>query len=322
MMKFLSFVFTFILFCCININNANAFFTDDYKQNTLYGAFKQVNNADIYLGLNVGFMAKTWTPNISTMLTPNSEEIAHYNDVLADQMFLKTSDYYTYYIGIIFGLHHQNSRIRHEIEFDWYGIISKPIKITGDDMLTKTIDDVAYNYKVLDNNQVISLGIYSNIYRLMYNIYVGMDNVFTFLNVKWDIFFGIGAGFAITSGGTYAGEQITNKSNGSEENANANENKNDYEYKNNDISTAATVGESKLFSSTNFGIAYQTKVGVLSNISQSFGLSISLVFGATSRPLLTTKFKYIDKIEGSNTHLEYHIGIEIGVLLKAFELAI
>ena len=299
-----SFLFYFSIF---SAKNVYAFFTENYKKNMSYGAFKQIYNTDGYLGINVGFMAKSWISNIATSILADKDVVAEYSRAIPEQMFQKTSDNYSYYIGIFFGLYNHGSRFRHEFEFAWYGLTTAGIGLTGN---TIGINGTNYEYANISNNMVISAGVYTNIYKLTYNAYVNFNNVFSFLGSKWDIFFGAGAGFAVVSGGIFAGEKINNKNNAQ------------YEYVNNKISTTTKVKDNSLFSSTGLAVVYQGKFGFIANISQSFATSISVVFGATSRPLLTTRFNYIDRIDGASSHLEYHIATEVGTFLKALEISL
>ena len=62
---FLIAIFTFFNIF-ISVNDANAFFTQNYKKKILYGAFKHEYNTDLYLGVGVGFLLHPWTPNVIT----------------------------------------------------------------------------------------------------------------------------------------------------------------------------------------------------------------------------------------------------------------
>ncbi len=283
-------------------NTANAFFAEEYKKKILYGAFKKTNNVDVYLGIHSGFIVKTWTPNIITAISPNKNAINSYYSAIPNDIERKTLGRYTYSVGIDIGLHTSGSNFRHEINFEWYGIASKVLDLSGN---TITIGGKSYNYATIDGRNISSIGTCADIYKFGYSMYYNFENVFKMMKTDWDVFLGGGAGLALVSGGTYIGSEITQSKT----------------YDDKGISSVTTANKNKFTKSKAFAVAYQGKIGVLANISQSFAASIALSFGATSRPLFTTKFKSIDKVNGMSSHLEYHIAIEIGLLLKAFEFA-
>ena len=45
-------------------------------------------------------------------------------------------------------------------------------------------------------------------------------------------------------------------------------------------------------------------------------------FEGVSRPLLTHKFKVIDSFSGAYKCLDYHIALKVGILMKAFDVAV
>ena len=49
---------------------------------------------------------------------------------------------------------------------------------------------------------------------------------------------------------------------------------------------------------------------------------MGITFGATTRPLMTTDFKFINKVDGVKSHTEYHVALQIGILLKAYEILV
>ena len=311
--------FVFFEFCY----NANAFFTEDYKKQMLYGAFKKKNNAVMYIGIRAGFLVKTWAPNLITMISPNSNAVERYLSQIPNKLYNKTSGNYSYSVGVDFGFHMDGSNFRHELNFEWYGMVGKTIGLNG---YVSEINDTEYNYAPLSGRLVSSIGSYADIYRIGYGIYYNFENAFKMMNAKWDVFVGLGAGIAIVNGGTYVGSEIERKTASSisidEDGNQVQTNVTTYEYTENDVIFSTNASKYRLTKSKALAVAYQGKIGVLANISQSFAASVSLAFGATSRPLFTTKFKYIDKQKGMRSHLEYHIALEIGILLKAFSIAI
>ena len=295
------FVFVILHFLMFQ-SESNAFFTEDYKKKMLYGAFKRRSNADIYLGVRAGFLVKTWTPNVITTISSNSDAMNEYLTQIPNSVYRKTSDNYTYSVGVDIGLHTEGSNFRHEINFEWYGISSDKIGVDGNIM---NINGTEYSYQNISGTSLSKIGIYADIYRIGYRINYDFEHAFKMMNTDWDVFVGLGVGMAIVNGGTYVGGEITT----------------DNQYEENDVNFSTDASKYRLIKAFAFAIAYNCNIGVLANISQSFAATVGMSFGATSRPLFTTKFRYIDKQNGMQSHLEYHIAFEIGILLKAHSIA-
>ena len=317
LIRFCVFIFVYLFF---HQGNAYAFFTDDYKKRISYGAFKKAYSADVYIGVKAGFIVRTWAPNIITTISPNFDAVSEYLSKIPNSLADKSSGKYSYSVGVDIGLHTEQSKFRHEINFEWYGITSETINVGTK---TATISETDYSYSVLGGKRIITLGNYADIYKLGYSVYYNFENLFSAIGTKWDLFVGFGAGFAYVSGGTYIGSEISDGKNSANEDEEETNNSGKYSYsENDDIAFSTDASEYRLTKAKSFAVAYQGRIGVLANMSQSFAASISLSFGATSRPLFTTKFRSIDKQDGVRSHLEYHIALEIGILLKAFQIAL
>lgn len=305
MIRFLIITVLSLLTFCYDIKDAYAFFTDNYKRDISYGAFKRKRNVDFYIGVRTGFLVKTWTPNIITSISPNQDAINSYSKTIASSLNRKTDDRFTYSIGFDFGIHTDNSKVRHEINIEWYGIMSKAFKLHGNSVI---INNKTYEYASLNGKMINSLGTYADIYRLKYSIYYNLENVFKMMSVSWDFFLGAGVGLAYIDGGTYIGSEISGGNGRSPK------------YKDRDVNRK-NIKKNRLTKAKSFAVAYDGKIGVLANISQSFAASIAVSFGGTSRPLLGTNLKLINKPNGVSHSLEYHAAIEIGILLKAYSYA-
>lgn len=303
-MRVLLYVLLTLIIFAKNCTEAHAFFTDDHKKNMLYGAFKNPYTTTMYLGIRTGFLVKTWTPNIVTAISPSSSAIDTYSAIIPNSLERKTRGKNAFSVGIDIGLRTTNSNFRHEINFEWYGISSKAFGLSGNSVV---IDGETHEYAIIDGRKVATLGTYSDIYKLGYSLYYNFENVFNMMGTKWDVFIGGGAGLAFVDGGTYIGSEIKN------------ETKPDIDV---DIDASEYNVKNKFTRTKSFAVAYNGKIGVLSNISQSFAATVALSFGATSRPLLTTNFKTVNRVPGTRSHLEYHVAIEIGLLLKAFDFAV
>ena len=303
-MRVLLYVLLTIIIFAKNCTEAHAFFTEDHKKNMLYGAFKNPYTTTMYLGIRTGFLVKTWTPNIATAISPSSSAIDTYSAIIPNLLERKTRGKNAFSVGIDIGLRTTNSNFRHEINFEWYGISSKAFGLSGNSVV---IDGETREYATIDGRKVATLGTYSDIYKLGYSLYYNFENVFNMMGTKWDVFIGGGAGLAFVDGGTYIGSEIKN------------ETKPDIDV---DIDASEYNVKNKFTRTKSFAVAYNGKIGVLSNISQSFAATVALSFGATSRPLLTTNFKTVNRVPGTRSHLEYHVAIEIGLLLKAFDFAV
>jgi hypothetical protein len=88
------------------------------------------------------------------------------------------------------------------------------------------------------------------------------------------------------------------------------------------ISSANSAGKHKLMAKNYFAAAYQFQVGVLANLSQSFAMNIGVTFAGTSRPFFSTDFKSVKSVAGSRMNFEYHIALNVGILIKSLELAL
>ena len=233
--------------------------------------------------------------------------------MMPNMMTKKTSSSYAYSVNVDIGLHVEDSKFRHELNFEWYGISSGQLAIqNGNDI---TLNGKSYGYIDYNNKMISSIGTYADVYKLLYSLHYGFENAFNLLKVKWDIFLSIGAGLAFIDGGTYIGSEIKRNSSGGNETAS-------YSYQDNKISDTIKAKKNVLTKAKSFGVGYKVKIGMIANVSQSFATYIDLSFSGTSRPLFTTKFSSISKPNGVKSHLEYHIAVEFGMLLKAFEIAL
>ena len=287
---------------------AYAFFADEYKKQILYGAFKKAPQSTVYLSAGAGFLLKSWTPNLSTVLMTNPNTLSLYANSISEQMLSKaTKGRYTYSINFAIGLHMDKSSFRHEIGFNWHTMASHTFALN---------DQQAVN---IDNRNILELGVFANLYNITYNLYYNIENAFSILQTKWDFYIGAGAGIAIISGGTYIGKEVTNVTT----------------VENEDGTTTTTNGPSTIENTPNInqvnnyqfhknkslGVACQGSIGVIANISQSFATSIYLKFEATSRPLLQFhSLSTIQKPKSAKTFYEYNISLNISLLIKAFEI--
>ena len=302
-------------------NFAMAFFTENHRRNLQYGVFKNTYSADIYFNVLAGFIVKTWTPTFATILSPDKDILASYATALPEQIGRKTSNMYTFSVAVNLGLRTLYSHIRHEIGFQWYRVGSNPITLINDDNRSYTINETSYSYVALNGKAVHTAGMYADVYHLMYSVYYDFENAFSLFRTKWDVYIGLGAGFALIKGGIYAGKVIEkSQAETVDENGMMNVTTN-YSLTNNDIKITK-LSDYKLNSTTAFGVGFQVTLGALANLSQSFATSVAVSFEGTSRPLLTNHFKAINKVEGVNALLEYHVALKIGLFLKAFEISI
>ena len=88
------------------------------------------------------------------------------------------------------------------------------------------------------------------------------------------------------------------------------------------VNTATSAGNNKIMAKNYFAAAYQFQVGVLANLSQSFAMNIGVTFAGMSRPFFSTDFKSVKSVAGSRMNFEYHIALNVGILIKSFELAL
>lgn len=308
---------------------AKAFFTDDHRNGNSYGVFKRQYNNDIYLNVSVGFIPKTFNINLSN--------ISLYDDVFTNNLTQKIpgiasqslSDKYTYSLTIGIGYHGRRSGLRHELQAEWYNLYTTPKEIGGDNVQYEQSDSDKTDVKTykktakatkIGDSYYIDLGSFSTHINLTYNLYYNFQNVFKFWSTNWDIYFGVGIGWAIINGGVYSTKYIseeadTEQSDSSNDTISTTTRNVLYENTVEDFSSAA---EHKVIRKTFFAVAYHADVGMLANISQSFAINLGLHFGATSRPLLTSNFHQISGTSTSSSHLEMHISIKFGMFIKAF----
>lgn len=305
MLRILLMIITSAVLFIEQSNVASAFFAQEYKKYMSYGAYKKNRTADIYLGFTTGFFFHTWAQNFATYLSPNSDILSSYSQKMSSQLFTNMSGKGVFSFGFQIGLHVQDSKFRHEIGFYWYTMASNSIAVGNEHM---TIGGTDYSYAPIDGTKVATAGIYADIYKLMYNVYYDFEHAFKLLKVNWDVFIGGGIGPAFINGGMYADGIIK----GSGDSASI-----DYR-----DPSSMRAKNYKLNRIKSIAAGYQVSIGAIANISQSFAATIGLVFGATTRPLMTTNFKYINKVDGMGSHAEYHIALQIGILLKAYDMLI
>lgn len=406
-----------VLSVCILAHNsqpAQAFFTENYKKNLNYGVFKKANNTDLYLGVNASFLMKTWIPNITTTVMGSKKWLDAFNSSVPGYMTKNPISKYSYGLGISAGLHSNGSNFRHELMFEWYSLLSKPMQLKGGEILPTSKEGETIQAIKIGGKYYKDIGVYSNIYRVTYNMYYNFQNVFNLFNTDWDIYLGIGAGLAIVRAGIYSSTRVIENKKVRKETIPASEsssgtgtgegsssgngtggdsssgtdglwvdaedrygnhtyydpegNEISYEeyldgvsrlYSNSttprvlgtgdkvkdtitdengnqiitienttyaleksSISTASSAGNNKLMAKNYFAAAYQFQVGVLANLSQSFAMNIGVTFAGTSRPFFSTDFKSVKGVAGSRMNFEYHIALNVGLLIKSMELAI
>ena len=325
--KILSAVILSVCFVVQTSQPAKAFFTENYKANLNYGVFKKAYNTDLYIGLNANFLMKTWMPNVTTTVMGSNKWLNIFNSAVPGYMTKNPISKYSFGFGISAGLHSHGSNFRHEIMFDWYSILSKQMNIGGE-MLPMAEEGKFIKGTKIGENYYSDIGVYSNIYRVTYNMFYNFQNVFNLFNIDWDIYFGIGAGLAIVRAGIYSTSSIkkTTKTettnSGDPDGEPTTTETNTYALETSKISTASSAGSHKIMAKNYFAAAYQFQVGVLANLSQSFAMNIGLTFAGTSRPFFSTDFKTVKSVGGSKMNLEYHIALNVGILIKSFELAL
>ena len=318
--KFLHILIFFVVSALLHSNSAMAFFTENYRRNLQYGVFKNTYSADIYLNVLAGFIVKTWTPTFATILSPDSDLLATYASEIPDQIGKKTSNLYTFSVAINLGLRTLQSHIRHEVGLQWYRIGSNETTLSNSENKSYAINGASYNYASLGGKAVHTAGMYADVYHLMYSIYYDFENAFSLFRTKWDVYIGLGAGFALIKGGIYAGKVIERSQVETIGENGAPNTTTNYSLTENDTSITK-LSNYKLNSTTAFGVGFQVTLGALANLSQSFAASVAISFEGTSRPILTNHFKAINKVDGVNALLEYHIALKLGLFLKAFEIS-
>ena len=317
-LKTIFFVLSFGIFYCLIAQNSNALFTREYQKNLSIGAYKQTYNSDIYLLAEFGYTMYSWTPTFGTAMLGH-QQYDPFSILISNQFATKTKGKNNYIVKVGAGFHTEKSNFRHELYFKWYSILSKPIGIDGatvsiTDTNTATTND--YSYQNLNGVNVVSAGVYGNVYKIMYGLNYDFQNAFKLLKLKWDIYVGASIGIAIIKSGLYANSQIIQTSQPTNDNTIAYVST----YQNNNVNGIDKAEKYSFVNQKTFGIAYGASIGTICNLSQSFAFTMAVNFDATTRPLLTTKFKKISSNQYSKTHLEYNISISMGLLMKAFEI--
>ncbi len=325
--KILSAVFLSVGILAHNSQPARAFFTENYKKNLNYGVFKKEYNTDLYIGLNASFLMKTWMPNITTATMGSAKWLNTFNSSIPGYTTKHPYSKYSYGLGVSIGLHSHKSNFRHELSFEWYSILSKPMQISGGETLPAGKEGETIQATKIGGKYYKDIGVYSNIYRVTYNMFYNFQNVFNLFTVDWDIYLGVGAGLAIMRAGIYSTSSITKDTDTTTTTdevtgENVSTTQTTYALEKSSISSASSAGSHKIMAKNYFAAAYQFQVGVLANLSQSFAMNIGVTFAGTSRPFFSTDFKSVKSVAGSRMNFEYHIALNVGIMLKAFELAL
>ena len=327
--KILSAVVLSVCFVAHNSQPARAFFTENYKQHLNYGVFKKEYNTDLYIGLNASFLMKTWMPNITTATMGSAKWLNTFNSSIPRYMTKNPISKYSYGLGISIGLHSHASNFRHEIMFDWYSILSKPMQIAGGETLPAGKEGETIQATKIGGKYYKDIGVYSNIYRVTYNMFYNFQNVFNLFTVDWDVYLGIGAGLAIVRAGIYSTSKVnetilttTQTIPPAQQSGEQSEQKRTYALEKSSVSSASSAGSHKIMAKNYFAAAYQFQVGLLANLSQSFAMNIGVTFAGTSRPFFSTDFKSVKSVAGGRMNFEYHIALNVGILIKSFELAL
>ena len=307
-------IVAFILyFCCIN-SGATALFSRDYQKALSIGAYKRMYTSDIYFLTEVGLTLYNANSNISTALLGNNNLASYTNDI-PNEINKTLKGRYTYYIKAGVGFNSENSNFRHELYFQWYSFASKSVNTSQatTELIGKngTID--TYNYALIKDVLATSIGMYGTIYKIMYGLNYDFRNVFNLLKMDWDLYIGFGFGLAIIYTGIYAGGELIQK-------VDQNGVITDTTYKDNKVNSATDAKNNRIDKQSSLGIAYSANIGTIINISQVFAATIGFSFNATTKPLLTTSFKSISNVEGVKSHLEYNVALNLGILVKAFEI--
>ena len=366
--KILSAVVLSVCFVAHNSQPAQAFFTENYKKNLNYGVFKKAYNTELYIGVNASFLMKTWMPNITTTVMGSEKWLNTLNSAVPGYMTKNPISKYSYGLGMSIGLHSSGSSFRHELMFERYSILSKTMKLAGGENLPTGKENETIQATNIGGKYYQDIGVYSNIYRVTYNMFYNFQNAFNLFNTDWDVYLGVGAGLAIVRAGIYStskiretiataqqtipatqqsGDQSEQPSSTSSQNRDTVINryrdqgyqvvnqemqedgseiisfeKRTYALEKSSISSANSAGKHKLMAKNYFAAAYQFQVGVLANLSQSFAMNIGVTFAGTSRPFFSTDFKSVKSVAGSRMNFEYHIALNVGLLIKSLELAL
>ena len=130
------------------------------------------------------------------------------------------------------------------------------------------------------------------------------------MDITWDIYIGGGVGIAIIDGGLYkSGELVKND-------------KGTFSYQENTITSSVNAKKYDMYRHVMFGLGFQLSAGLTANMSQSFAGTVGLIFEGTSRPLLDVRMRKPDGFFGGESPLlEYHIALQVGILLKAASIS-
>lgn len=315
--KFLFFILTFLYTIISSSYNATAFFTQNYRKNVLQGVFKKELKSTIYFNVSTSYLPKTWIPSLSTFALPK-ESVSNTLSSSQNNSFNYISNKWTYSLTFGIGYNPANSGIRHEFQVEWYNNYSNTIAIGNDDIEIIKEDNSREIIKAMQigDNFYANIGSFSTNVKLTYNLFYNFQNVFTFMSVPWDIYLGLGMGLSVINGGLYSTKTIT-----SQTSTDDNNNTNTYYYLNeNSVNNIDNARSNNITRNTFFAITYQGNIGLLADISQSFAMNLGLHFGATSRPLLTSSFKQIENTTSGVSHLEFHIALQLGILVKALSI--
>ena len=367
--KILSAVVLSVCFVAHNSQPAQAFFTENYKKNLNYGVFKKAYNTELYIGVNASFLMKTWMPNVTTTVMGSAKWLNAFNSSVPGYMTKSPISKYSYGLGMSIGLHSHGSNFRHELMFEWYSILSKTMKLAGGENLPTGKENETIQATNIGDKYYKDIGVYSNIYRVTYNMFYNFQNAFNLFNTDWDVYLGVGAGLAIIRAGVFSaskvnetvltatqkipavpqsgdepdqpstpavnedryavinqyenqGYQVVNQEMQKDGSEIISFEKRTYALEKSSVNSASSAGSHKIMAKNYFAAAYQFQVGVLANLSQSFAMNIGVTFAGTSRPFFSTDFKSVKSVAGSRMNFEYHIALNVGLLIKSLELAL
>ena len=314
---------TYVIFIS-NTQQAKAFFTDNNQQNLLYGAFKKTYKTTIYFNVTANFFMYSLAPSVSTATIVSST----FSNGLAvefnknDTITKMSAGKYSYSLIFGIGYHFEKSNFRHELQVEWYSLYSNVKELSNLNKINiiKNENNNQSNETIkatnIDGAYYQNLGSFHSFYRFTYNIYYHFQNAFKALSFPWDIYMGAGFGFAIVDGGLYSSSSITTTTTENLQNGITiiNNTLNTY-----DIDKFSDAKKHSIFKKTSFAIAYQTNIGLLANLSQSFAINIGINIGATTKPILNAKFHHLEDNTFTKSHLEMHIALQLGLLMKAID---
>ena len=323
-------IYIFLTTCIIstlNIQQAKAFFTDHQQQNVLYGAFKKQYKTVLYFNVTANFFIYSLTPSISTSSIASNT----FSNGLAEE-FVKndkttkmSSGKYSYSLIFGIGYHFEKSNFRHEIQAEWYSLYSG-VKNLSNELQLKEKEIINNNETENEGNNIEAtqindnyyqnLGTFYSFYRFTYNIYYHFQNAFKALSFPWDIYIGAGFGFAVVDGGIYSSSSITSKKVENETTGITTITNTLTTY---NIDKFSDAKKHSVFKKTSFAIAYQANIGLLANLSQFFAINIGINVGATTKPLLNAKLHHLDDNRFTKSHLEMHVALQLGLLMKAVD---